>query len=284
MFANAYAIASQYTHPVLLSFRYFDKSVESGLGSFVIINEEGWIMTAAHILDPLFQFQQHAIEIEKYKASMKSSSSTGSNISYFAPNPKWLTNFSHWWGADHHRINNFMILKENDFAIGKIENYNPGFVSQYPVFKNPDVLMNGTSLCKLGYPFYDVKATFNEANNSFMFDPSIFPIPRFPIEGIFTRNINAGKTADKKFDIQYIETSSPGLRGQSGGPIFDVEGKIWAIQSQTRHLPLGFTPKIRKGNQEIEENQFLNVGWGVHIKTILRFLDEHGVKYKKSEV
>ena len=117
-----------------------------------------------------------------------------------------------------------------------------------------------------------------------MFDPSIFPIPRFPIEGIFTRNINAGKSADKKFDIQYIETSSPGLRGQSGGPIFDVEGKIWAIQSQTRHLPLGFTPKIRKGNQEIEENQFLNVGWGVHIKTILRFLDEHGVKYRKSEV
>lgn len=284
MFANAYAIASQYTHPVLLSFRYFDKSVESGLGSFVIINEEGWIMTAAHILDPLIQFQQHAIEIEKYKASMKSSSSTGSNISYFTPNPKWLINFSHWWGADHHRINNFMILKENDFAIGKIENYNPAFVSKYPVFKNPDVLMNGTSLCKLGYPFYDVKATFNEANNSFMFDPSIFPIPRFPIEGIFTRNINAGKTADKKFDIQYIETSSPGLRGQSGGPIFDVEGKIWAIQSQTRHLPLGFTPKIRKGNQEIEENQFLNVGWGVHIKTILRFLDEHGVKYRKSEV
>ena len=65
MFANAYEIDSQYTHPVLLSFRYFDKTVESGLGSFVILNEEGWIMTAAHILDPMFTFQQHALEIEK---------------------------------------------------------------------------------------------------------------------------------------------------------------------------------------------------------------------------
>ncbi|MFN8143600.1 MAG: serine protease [Bacteroidia bacterium] len=281
MFANAYEIASKFTHPVLLSFRYFDKTVESGLGSFVILNEEGWILTAAHILDPMFMFQQHAAEIAKYNQSMQSISSTDQRISYFSPNPKWLVNYSHWWGADHHRINQFMILKENDLAIGKIENYNPAFVTHYPTLINPEKLKIGTSLCKLGYPFYDVKASFNESNNSFVFDPSIFPIPRFPIEGIFTRNIHAGKSADGKYDVQFIETSSPGLRGQSGGPIFDVDGNIWAIQSQTRHLPLGFTPKIKKGNQEVEENQFLNVGWGVHINTIMRFLDDHGVKYSK---
>lgn len=283
MFANAYEIAARYTHPVLLSFRYFDKTVESGLGSFVVINEEGWIMTAAHILEPIFTFQQHAGEINRYKAEMAKISSTMSGVSYLQANPKWLTNYSHWWGADHHRISNFHILKENDLAIGKIENYNPAFVSGYPVFKNPSVLKNGTSLCKLGYPFYDVKASFNEANNSFVFDPSIFPIPRFPIEGIFTRNIKAGKSADGQHDIRFIETSSPGLRGQSGGPIFDVEGRIWAIQSQTRHLPLGFAPRLKKGNVEIEENQFLNVGWGVHLETILAFMDRNGVKYLKGE-
>lgn len=38
----------------------------------------------------------------------------------------------------------------------------------------------------------------------------------------------------------FIETSTPRLRGQSGGPIFDVNGAIWAIQSQTHHLKLGF--------------------------------------------
>lgn len=290
MFAKAYEIASNHTLPVLVSFRRFNGKIESGLGSFVIINEEGWIITAAHILDSLVTSNKNAKEIQEYntkiteidsdpklnaKAKMKRKRRLTSN-------PNWMTNSSHWWGNDSHRIKNFHMLKENDIAIGKIENYNPSFCTSYPTFKDPKNLKNGTSLCKLGYPFYDVKATFDETKNSFTFDPSIFPIPRFPIDGIYTRNIVAGKSSDKKFEIKFIETSSPGLRGQSGGPIFDVDGNIWAIQSQTRHLPLGFSPKIKKGNKEIEENQFLNVGWGAHVETILKFLDSHKIKYSKA--
>jgi hypothetical protein len=99
---------------------------------------------------------------------------------------------------------------------------------------------------------------------------------------MFTRDIAAGKSADGLYDIKFLETSTPGLRGQSGGPIFDTEGRIWAIQSQTRHLPLGFSPKIKSGNKEIEENQFLNVAWGAHVETILKFLDHHSIKYTVS--
>jgi hypothetical protein len=35
MFKKAYEIASQYTHPVILSMKFYDNTVESGLGSFV---------------------------------------------------------------------------------------------------------------------------------------------------------------------------------------------------------------------------------------------------------
>ncbi len=283
MFAKAYEIASQYTQPVLVSYRFYDQSVESGLGSFVIINDEGWIITAAHILDPMITVQQHAHEMQAFQ--QRQTGGNNYNTTYtngLTPNTKWMLRSSHWWGADNHVIKNFLVLKENDIAIGKIENFDPNFCKQYPVFKDPNDLKIGTSLCKLGYPFYEVRATFNEANNAFQFDPSIFPIPRFPIEGMFTRNIRTGKSADNKFDIQFIETSSPGLRGQSGGPIFDVYGAIYAIQSQTRHLPLGFSPKIIKDGKEIEENQFLNVGWGAHVETILAFLDAHNISYKKT--
>jgi hypothetical protein len=38
------------------------------------------------------------------------------------------------------------------------------------------------------------------------------------------------------------------------------------------HLPLGFSPRVRKNGQEIEENQFLNAGWGVHIEKIKEVL------------
>ena len=44
--------------------------------------------------------------------------------------------------------------------------------------------------------------------------------------------------------VHYLETSSAGLLGQSGGPIFDIDGTVWAMQSRTTHLPLGFAPKV----------------------------------------
>lgn len=290
MFAKAYEISSIYTQPVLVSFRFFNGNIQSGLGSFVIINEEGWIITAAHIIDSLIASSQNAKEIQDYNtkiAEIDSDPKLNAKAKLkrkriLKSNPNWITNASNWWGHDSHKINSFYILKENDIAIGKIENYNPSFCKSYPTFKDPKNLKNGTSLCKLGYPFYEVKATFDETKNSFNFDPSTFPIPRFPIDGIFTRNIFVGKSADQKFDIKFIETSSPGLKGQSGGPTFDVDGNIWAIQSQTQHLPLGFSPAIKKGNKVVEENQFLNVGWGAHVETILNFLDANKVSYKKT--
>jgi S1-C subfamily serine protease len=110
--------------------------------------------------------------------------------------------------------------------------------------------------------------------------PGTLPIPRFPIEGIMTRDANAGKSKDGKYDIRFIETSTPGLKGQSGGPIFDVKGAIWGIQSHTTHLPLGFSPKIKRNGKEIEENQFLNVGLGIHPSLLISFLTDNGVKFQ----
>jgi len=71
MFSKAYELARQYTHPVIVSMRFYDKTVESGLGSFIVINDEGWIVTAAHILDPAFAQKQHAKEIEAYNAQIE---------------------------------------------------------------------------------------------------------------------------------------------------------------------------------------------------------------------
>ena len=81
--------------------------------------------------------------------------------------------------------------------------------------------------------------------------------------------------------MRILETSTPGLRGQSGGPIFDTNGDIWAIQSRTQHYDLGFKPKAMQSAQE--EHQFLNVGLGVHVQTVLGFLDQLGIKYQISD-
>ena len=52
-----------------------------------------------------------------------------------------------------------------------------------------------------------------------------------------------------------------------------------SLQSRTQHFPLGFSPTIEKNSKKIEENQFLNVGWGVHPESIFEFLNEHKIKF-----
>ena len=91
-----------------------------------------------------------------------------------------------------------------------------------------------------------------------------------------TRFIEAG-TSSAGIQAHLLETSSPGLRGQSGGPIFDTDGRVWALQSRTTHLPLGFSPEVEVNGKEVTEHQFLNVGWGVHSETIIDFANLHGV-------
>jgi len=46
-------------------------------------------------------------------------------------------------------------------------------------------------------------------------------------------------------------------------------------------MNLGCSPKVKRGNKEVEENQFLNVGIGSHVESILTFLDKFNVKYTR---
>jgi hypothetical protein len=56
-----------------------------------------------------------------------------------------------------------------------------------------------------------------------------------------------------------------------------------AKQSKTSHLPLGFSPKIKKNGREVEENQFLNVGLAVHPELLVAFLKDSQVKFNLSD-
>jgi hypothetical protein len=291
MFADAYEIAIKFTSPLIISMRYYDKTVTCHIGSFVLLNDEGWVITAAHLLNPYFEFIEHQKEIGKFENNVAQIENNKKlnrkqkrkKISKLDKNQKWITNNSYWWGSEKYQIPEFAILQEGDIAIGRIEGYKHEDDIKYPIFMDPTKMRFGTSLCKLGYPYHQVKASYDDANKKFKLAPGTLPIPRFPIEGIYTREISLGKPKNDKYEIMFIETSSPGLRGQSGGPIFDQQGNIWGIQSGTSHFPLGFNPKVLRDGKEIEENQFLNVGWGVHSNLIIDFLKDNGVNITVSE-
>lgn len=292
MFADAYEKASCFTHPVIISTRHFDGTVQCGCGAFVVINNEGWILTVEHMMHSFFAFKQHAKEINEYKMLIKSIEQDSSlnskqkrkKMNKLKPNPKWIINHSFWWGLDGLRLDgNIIGFPDGDLILGKLSPYNPSMTKTYPVFKDPKSLRIGTKLCKLGFPFHEITATFDESTSSFRLAQGTLPLPRFPIEGIYTRNLEIRKTNDSQCVAKFIETSSPGLRGQSGGPIFDVNGTIWGIQSHTRHFPLGFSPKIKKNGKEVEENQFLNVGLGAHPDSIVSFLKTNNITFGLSD-
>ncbi len=50
---------------------------------------------------------------------------------------------------------------------------------------------------QVGFPFHSVNADFDEAAGGFRLAPGTLPVPRFPIEGIVTReiilNVNCGQ-------------------------------------------------------------------------------------------
>jgi Trypsin-like peptidase domain len=286
MFADALKTATAFTRPLVTSMRFFDQSVETSIGALVVLNDQGWIATAAHLWQPSRKYEEDRTALQEYerqRGAIEGQTSLDAKrkvtkIARLKSDPKWLTDLSYWPGRDDVRLVDVAAHFELDLAIGRLEPFDPSWVDVYPRFKDPAQGLDvGTSLCRLGFPFHGISANFDESTSTFRFAPGSIPLPFFPLEGIYTRTAMAGRTTDGQFEIKFLETSSPGLRGQSGGPILDRHGVVWAIQSRTAHLDLGFSPTIRRDGRTVEEHQFLNVGWGVHPDVILAVLKDKGV-------
>ncbi len=196
------------------------------------------------------------------------------------------TNHSTWWGWDGVTLAEWHAIPAVDLVLARLSPFKKEWIKAYPAFKDPaKELAQGTSLCKLGFPLHSITPTFDNQQGAFILPEGAVPPPFFPVDGILSRHIDLqGVPNAPPYPLRYIETTSPGLRGQSGGPTFDVQGTIWAIQSRTQHYPLGFGDGLKPGTlsaRQIEfvKNQYLNSGWGVHAATILGLLSDKSVKF-----
>lgn len=291
MFREAYKIASGFTAPVIISRKTISGECSSSIGAFVVINKDGWIVTAAHILD---QFQELSDECKKSEQVTSARESIQADttlsdkekrkkIGKLTYPPKSSTDkCSIWWGIGNTGLVYAASLPQADLAVGRLDPFDPAWIHRYPIFKDPSKNFDyGTSLLKVGFPFHSIVPCWDTGKKAFCLPDGALPVPIFPIEGIFTRIADASNHDDTA-PIRFVETSTPGLRGQSGGPTVDVNGTIWAIQSKTSHLPLGFSPEVpnRPGHFE---HQFLNVGLGIHPDTLFAFFTAQGIKFDTSD-
>jgi hypothetical protein len=74
MFQKALQIASEFTFPIVVSRKTVSGNCSSMIGTFVVINKDGWIVTAAHILSKWGQLMQGAVETraaQDFQAAIK---------------------------------------------------------------------------------------------------------------------------------------------------------------------------------------------------------------------
>ncbi|HHU59462.1 TPA: trypsin-like peptidase domain-containing protein [bacterium] len=282
MFVNAIKRVSQYTRPIYFVERtYLDNKLNNGSATMFFVNEEGVAITCKHvavaIIDSIklntnyanFKKEREVFDLET--CEKKFNYTKGKVVERIFNYPNSVNNSTSITCILHPKYD-LAIIKFNDF---ESINY-----QGYATFSKNEV-NQGELVCKVGFPFPEfTNFEYNKLRDSVEFNSSgNIQTPLFPLEGMVTRFIK------DESQLFAIETSTPGLKGQSGGPLFDKNGDIIGIQSLTRHLHLGFDIE----NKEVKANDgqlksvsnypFINLGVSVHMNIIKQFLKENNIKF-----
>jgi hypothetical protein len=290
MFENAIEKANGFTRPLLsISRNYGSERVLPGAATLFFINNEGWAFTCRHVAEQLLL----AVKInEQYDAFKGELNNRPAKI----PPKQWKHDLEKKYKyTDEITVelkNRFINCVDNidikpimhpdyDIALLKFNNFNKIVVTGYPKFpKDTSLIKQGRLLCKLGFPFPEFNNfQYDKLTNSISWTTTGNPnTPVFPMDGMVTRFLN-GKTGE----IMGFEMNTPGLCGQSGGPIFDENGSIWGMQFATGHLDLNFDidqKVIRNGkDKKVSDHAFLNTGLGIHINVMKDFMKKNNVTF-----
>ena len=239
--------------------------VNYSIGAGMVINKEGYFVTAGHVMRPVNPSKEQHLTLTSRR------SSKGHRRRKKVAQNKVLRNIAVFGQTAAFISKKPFVDDVIDLAVGKLENYPVSSETMFPKFRNGEV-RPGELLCRVGFPFVDQKAvithTVNGNEHEIQVD-NLFPIPLFVNEALVSRFVD--------HDLQnpgtklWIETSSPGLPGQSGGPLSDADGIVCGIQVNTISYPLGFSGGAK--------NQSLYVGRAVHVSTIRSILDDLKIEY-----
>lgn len=292
MFIDAIEKVGNFTRPVhSISRTYGGKNVLPGAGTLFFINENGYAVTCKHIAEMLLsaekinghynQFKterQQVLQQPKHQQLLK-----GLELKYKLTADSILQLKNNFVDCVD-TMSGFTVHMHPtlDLAILKFNDYNSLHYSGYARFaKDETGIKQGKFLCRLGFPFPEfTNYIFNkDADDIEWTSTGVNVSPRFPIEGMVTRFL-----ADQQHGLFGIELSTPGLRGQSGGPLFDSNGIVYGMQFSTKHLHLGFDlvdKEIMVNNhvKKVSDYSFIHLGQCIHVNAIKAFLKQHGVKY-----
>jgi S1-C subfamily serine protease len=207
MFSNAIKEISKFTRPILFVSRLNSDKLIPGSATLFFINEEGYALTCKHVVTSIINV------------------ANASNKAIFKFN-----------GCYNHVSDIKIIMHPTyDIAIIKFNGDTPLYEG-HAYFKKDDNVSPGKFLVRSGFAFPE----FNNYKIDIKTDKLLFTnegnqnTPLFSNEGMVSRLVGNENM------VVGIELSTPGIKGTSGGPLFDEFGLVYGVQSLSKQYHLGF--------------------------------------------
>lgn len=280
MFKNATEVQYDYTRWIKVIFlEYGTNIIHTSLGTMFLVNEDGWAITCKHVVDLIIEVNKLNNNYDNFKKQLALSPNNKNQLEMnFGLTEGKVCRGEFRLGIKSIPNTQLQFFHHPTLDLALI-NFIPIEPTKYCHFIDDMTKINqGSALARIGFPFVTFNNfVYNSKTDNLSFTQETKPLVTFVIDGIVSQNHN--ENVNPSIKRTHLILSTPGLKGQSGGPLYDINGLIAGIQSQTKTRDIDFTVPIAYNGMNYVIPQFLNVGVCISSEVIKDFLQKNNVKF-----